>query len=156
MAYFEEAVKKTIDAEGGYVNDPDDPGGETKFGISKRAFPGEDIASLTIERAKQIYLMNYWKPVKGDEILDQPIAEAIFDFAVNAGVFTAVQLAQRAVEVKDDGAFGPATLTAINTCDPEIFVLRYTIEKVRKYTGIVQKDKTKLKYYVGWILRAIK
>ncbi|KWT77357.1 glycosyl hydrolase 108 family protein [Candidatus Magnetominusculus xianensis] len=59
-AYYTAAVRFVLDAEGGYVNDPDDPGGETKYGISKRAYPSLDIKSLTIEDAKRLYRRDYW------------------------------------------------------------------------------------------------
>ena len=57
---FEEAFTRLIGHDGGYVNHPSDPGGETKFGISKRAYPGEDIAGLTLQHAKNIYYRDYW------------------------------------------------------------------------------------------------
>lgn len=82
---FNAAFDFVIGAEGGYVNDPKDPGGETKYGISKRAYPGLDIASLTIEQARDIYHLDYWLPA-GCESLDQAKALIVFDAAVNQGV----------------------------------------------------------------------
>lgn len=82
---FEWAVKFVLDHEGGYVNDPSDPGGETKYGISKASYPNVDIANLTVDQAKAIYRRDYWKPV-GAGAQPQDIALALFDFAVNAGV----------------------------------------------------------------------
>lgn len=70
--------------EGGYVNDPQDPGGETKYGISKRAHPGEDIKNLTPERALEIYKKDYWNPVGGDN-LPVPVCIVALDSAVNCG-----------------------------------------------------------------------
>src|SRR6185312_16903801 len=60
MSFFLPAFKIVVGIEGGYSNDPRDPGGETKFGISKNAYPNLDIASLTLEQAQQIYLRDYW------------------------------------------------------------------------------------------------
>lgn len=82
---FEWAVMFVLDHEGGYVNDPNDPGGETKYGISKASYPGLDIANLTIQDAKDIYQRDYWLAVGADE-MPMDIALAVFDFAVNAGV----------------------------------------------------------------------
>ena len=68
---FEEIIDRVIESEGGYVNDPDDPGGETKYGISKRAYPEIVIKDLTIKQAKQIYYEDYWTPSKADQLSDQ-------------------------------------------------------------------------------------
>lgn len=72
-------------ADGGYTNDPTDPGGETKYGISKRAHPNEDIKNLTPERALAIYQTDYWTPIGGDN-LPIPTCVVAFDTAVNCGV----------------------------------------------------------------------
>ena len=58
MAEFKLAIPRVITNEGGYVNDPDDPGGETKYGISKRSYPALDIKNLTVEQATAIYLLS--------------------------------------------------------------------------------------------------
>ena len=80
---FEEAVKFVLSWEGGYVNDPIDPGGETNFGISKRAHPDEDIENMTLERAKEIYHDEYWEPAAGN--LSWPLSLVYFDTAVLHG-----------------------------------------------------------------------
>lgn len=77
---FDDALLFTLSWEGGYVNDPDDPGGETKFGISKKSFPHEDIKNMTHERAAEIYRAGYWF-----DGLPEPLATAAFDTAVNVG-----------------------------------------------------------------------
>lgn len=71
--------------DGGYSNDALDPGGETKYGISKRAHPNEDIKNLTPERALDIYQTDYWNPIGGDN-LPIPTCVVAFDTAVNCGV----------------------------------------------------------------------
>ena len=68
---FEEIIDKVIEHEGGYVNDPDDPGGETKYGIAKKSNPDVDIKNLTIEQAKEIYWDKYWVPNKVDKVPSQ-------------------------------------------------------------------------------------
>lgn len=82
---FQQALKFTLKWEGGYVNDPDDPGGETKWGISKRANPSVDIKNLTMEQAAEIYRVKYWEPA-GCPALGMAEASAVFDTAVNCGV----------------------------------------------------------------------
>ena len=99
--------------EGGYVNDPHDAGGETKYGISKRAYPNEDIANLTLDRAKQIYKRDYWNRCKCDQLPDA-LSLAVFDFAVNSGVKKAITVLQQSLKVKADGIIGNQTIGAAN------------------------------------------
>ena len=80
--------------EGGYVNDPDDPGGETKYGISKRAYPQEDIKNLTRERAEFLYKRDYWDPLDLDKY-PQDMAIVLFNVAVNMGKERAKDFAER-------------------------------------------------------------
>jgi lysozyme family protein len=114
---FERCVDFVLKQEGGYVNDPQDSGGETKFGISKKAFPHLDIAHLTIEQAREIYRRHYWDTVRGDE-LPPGVALMVFDLAVNAGVHRSVCLLQRACGVEEDGILGPVTMQAAQAVDP--------------------------------------
>ena len=81
---FEKALKFVLKWEGGYSNDPRDPGGETKYGISKRSYPNEDIKNMTLERAKEIYYQNYWLKT-GCDGLPFPFNIIVFDTAVNMG-----------------------------------------------------------------------
>ena len=84
------AIKFTLAEEGGYVNDPKDPGGETKWGISKRAHPTLDIKNLTPECACDIYCKDYWLSSGCDDI-PWPLCAVVFDTAVNCGVARATQ-----------------------------------------------------------------
>jgi hypothetical protein len=79
---FDKAFEIVVGLEGGYSNDSNDPGGETKYGISKRYNPDIDIKNLTLEQAKQIYLERYWKPSGCDHAL-YPMDICLFDGAVN-------------------------------------------------------------------------
>ena len=81
MSDFERAFDLLMESEGGYSDDPADPGGETNFGISKRAYPKEDIRFLTLERAKEIYKRDYWDAIRADD-LPYPINILIFDAAL--------------------------------------------------------------------------
>lgn len=82
---FEAAVQHVLEVEGGYVDHPSDPGGETKYGISKRAYPNLTIATLTRAEAKRIYHRDYWRPLGVDD-LDPRLALLAFDAAVNHGL----------------------------------------------------------------------
>lgn len=91
MDKFNKIMQFVFEAEGGYSNDLKDPGGETNWGISKRAHPSLDIANLTKEQALAIYKEEYWCPIGGDS-LDFPMAACMMDTAVNMGVNRAVNL----------------------------------------------------------------
>ena len=84
MSFFPAAFKVVVREEGGYVNDPRDPGGETKYGISKRSYPQIDIAQLTLDQAQAIYLRDFWMP-SGCESMPWERAICAFDCAVNQG-----------------------------------------------------------------------
>ena len=121
---FDEAFEILIGHEGGYVNHPNDPGGETKYGISKRSYPHENIKGMTLERAKIIYERDYWKPC-GAAAVDPIIAFDLFDTAVNAGVTQAVRFLQRAAGVTVDGIIGLKTLRSVASFDPYRLVARF-------------------------------
>ncbi len=121
---FDEAFERLIGHEGGYVSDPRDPGGETKYGVSKRSYPGEDIAGMTLERAKAIYLRDYWTP-SGCAAVPAGIRFDLFDMAVNSGVKAAIRMLQRTVGVPDDGVLGPVTMAAISGGDPARVAARF-------------------------------
>ena len=108
---FQDAFDRLIGHEGGYVNNPEDPGGETNWGISKRSYPNIDIKNLTRDGANAIYLRDFWNRIKGDKLYDG-VAYQLFDFAVNSGIETAVRYFQRAIGVADDGHWGPLSQAA--------------------------------------------
>jgi lysozyme family protein len=108
---FDEAFDRLIGHEGGYVNNPADPGGETNWGISKRSYPQLNIKTLTREDAKLIYRNDFWRRINADRLYDG-VAFQMFDFAVNSGIETAVRYLQRALGVADDGHWGPVSQAA--------------------------------------------
>lgn len=111
---FDQAFERLIGHEGGYVNDSRDPGGETKFGISRRSYPSEDIRAMTLERAKTIYRRDFWGPA-GCDAVPAVLKFDLFDTAVNSGVRTAVRMLQNAVGETPDGILGPRTLQALQS-----------------------------------------
>jgi lysozyme family protein len=126
---FDDAFEILLGHEGGYVNDRRDAGGETKYGISKRAYPGEDIAGMTVERAKTIYLRDYWGPA-GCDALPDALKLQVFDAAVNSGVRKAVKLLQRAAGADADGVLGPHTLLALQSMPALRLVARFNGERL--------------------------
>lgn len=130
---FDQAFDRLIGHEGGYVNDPADPGGETKFGISKRSYPNIDIKNLTREQAKTIYLRDFWQPLGEDA--HPAVKFQAFDFAVNSGIQTAIRKLQSVVGAADDGIFGPrsrAALAAMPVSDVLMLYLAARLEFMTK------------------------
>lgn len=155
MANFNAVILRILDAEGGYVNDPLDAGGETNFGISKRAYPDLDIANLTIEQAKEIYKRDYWDKIFGDWLITNDVAEQIMDMAVNAGVKMATLLAQELVDVIRDGVFGEMTLNALNATDQIRFVDLYKLRRIKYYLAVCKTKPDNKKFLYGWIKRVV-
>lgn len=161
MTPFDNAFKKTLGLEGGYVNDPLDAGGETKYGISKRAHPDIDIKNLTIEQAKEIYREKYWNPLKLDEVQNPLISEEIFDTAVNMGKGAAARIAQQALNflgegLTEDGVIGTYTINAINRWakkdEAALFICLNGFQFIR-YAHIIQKMPDKIRFSRGWTKR---
>jgi lysozyme family protein len=134
-AAFGRALAFVLRWEGGEVHDPADPGGHTKYGISKRAHPEVDIATLTVGQAAEIYRTKYWA-LAGCADLPWPVALGVFDMAVNAGVRTAVRCLQRAVGAVDDGVLGPATLKAVDGRDPVRVARDLAVYRMRHYAAL--------------------
>lgn len=145
---FRDAVEIVLKHEGGYVNDPNDPGGETKYGISKRAYPDVDIENLTLEQAKQIYLNDYWNRCQCDN-LPAMVRLHVFDAAVNSGVSQAAKWLQRAVRVVEDGKIGAHTIMACRLSDPAVTAMRicaYRLHFLSELNGWKRYSK-------GWTAR---
>lgn len=132
---FDTAFERLLGHEGGYVNNPADPGGETKFGISKRTYPAEDIKTLTVERAKQIYAKDFWGPAGCDAVPDG-IKFDLFDMAVNAGVKRAISALQASVGETQDGVLGPLTLQAVQSANPLRLVARFNGYRLAHMAGL--------------------
>lgn len=113
---FLACLGEVLSHEGGYVNHPSDPGGETNMGISKRSYPKENIKGMTRARAAEIYRRDYWAPLRGDD-LPTGLDLVAFDPAVNSGVSRGAKWLQAALGVTADGKIGPATLAAAHSSD---------------------------------------
>jgi len=174
MADFTKAFQLVIANEGGYGNDPDDPGGETYKGVARKifskwegwtkidilkrqsGFPGNLDKDVELQQdVEDFYRINFWNKIKGDDLTHQPVAESIFDFAVNAGVGTSASLAQMVVDTTADGVIGKESIAKINAFNLEHFLAAFTVAKIARYVSIVKKRPTSRKYFYGWILRAL-
>lgn len=124
MSAYDRCFEILIGHEGGYTNDPRDPGNwtggmcgvgrclGTKFGIAANTYPHLDIPNLTLAQAKEIYRGDYWSRIRGDE-LSPAVALVAFDGAVNSGPAQSARWLQQAVGAATDGRIGPATLSAV-------------------------------------------
>lgn len=171
MSEFHLAFNHLMKYEGGYVNDPDDPGGETKYGISKRSYPNLDIKNLTEEQAKSIYLREWWSPqpeLAGQK--SQEVANHLLAAVVHLGPSRfrkLVEAAKLAQLQSNEGishcqpAPGPDTDRTDGERSPfpePVFQLElpyFQVELIRHYLDLVLKRPSQAKYLKGWIRRAL-
>lgn len=146
---FNKAFDRLISNEGGYSNNLADPGGETKFGISKRSYPQIDIAALTCDEAREIYQRDFWLRGQMDSF-DGAIAFQAFDAAVNHGIETAIRLLQRAAGVADDGHIGPVTVAAIKSKSVTDMLMLFIAYRIKYWTKLT----TWPDFGKGWAGRA--
>lgn len=153
---FLEAFQFTLGNEGNYSNDPNDSGGETKYGISKRQYPHINIKDLTIEEAKRIYFHDYWDV--GFDMINGKIAKRLFDLGVNLGLKTSIKLIQKTLnkyynsELKEDGSLGGKTIEAIKSKNNESLYSLFIFETSLYYQEISERKNNKV-YFAGWLNR---
>lgn len=161
MKSFDKAIDFVLDHEGGYSNDPNDPGGETKFGIAKRYHPDLDIQSLTIDQAKALYKKGYWDRLNLDD-LPERVAFILFDTAVNCGTVRAVKLLQKSLNalqpesaLAEDGILGPHTIRVMLNANERELVREFILQRQKYYRQKVRDAPKKSKFFAGWILRTL-
>ena len=160
MGEFGPAVERLLELEGGYVNDPADPGGETRWGITKRTYPHLDIASLTRAQAEEIYWRDFWEPLGlGEPLWPQAIADRMLSNAVLMGPKTAVRLLQRALravgeELEDDGRLGPVTRGAVARAPVPELLAALRSETAGHLRSLVVLDGDLVRFERGWMRRA--
>mgnify|MGYP001189959611 FL=1 len=182
---FEDAFKIVLGFEGGYVNDKDDKGGETNYGITASTLNSAKtkgwipfnvtIQNLKIEHAKIIYKKGYWDAVQANS-LPHPLDLIMFDSAVNHGPNAAVKLLQKSLnvllpytELAVDGIFGSLTLRAVNDyvglgIVPGMYPnsnIRYLcidvlMNRIELYLSIVLNNKSQEKFLKGWLNRVFR
>jgi len=126
---FNQAIERVLGSEGGYVNNPADPGGETNWGISKRAYPNTNIKALTRVEAIKIYKNDFWDLIHAEELFDG-VAYQTLDFAINSGISTAIRYLQKALNVADDGHWGPVTRNAAKAMTESDQIMRLNAERL--------------------------
>lgn len=153
---FNVAIKVVLVNEGGYVSNPSDPGGETNYGISKRAYPNVDIKNLTQDAAAEIYRHDYW--LYGD-LNSQDVATKMLDMSVNMGIKRAVYLCQ--VSLNDigehcnvDGKWGHGTESTVNGSDVNALLPEIRASQSHYYTNLVAQ-KPELYQFLKGLLRRV-
>jgi len=170
MASFEKAAEKVLKFEGGYVNDPDDPGGETNRGITintakRGGFKGE-MKDLTEDDAMDIYERLYWIPLHLNHLADPGLALVMFDAGVNMGLSWPVQWLQAILNdmsnngskwkrLVEDGLMGPATLGVANIATvqaAQAHALKETIlnNRLQRYQYLISRNPALAKFDKGW------
>lgn len=166
MAQFEQFFPMLMKFEGGYVNDPDDHGGATKWGVTLAEWirngydkngdgviNANDIKLLTQADAAKIAKPLYWDQVKGDQINSQSIAEFLCDFAYNSGTGTAIKKLQQVLGVAVDGVIGNQTLSVLNAGSQKNIFEVYKQSRIDFVNAIVKNNPSQEKFLKGWLSR---
>ena len=131
---FDECLKMLLHHEGGYVNHPSDPGGETNLGVTKKVYQEwggtKDMKDLTVEDGAPIYKKNYWDRCKCDD-LESGVDWVVFDWAVNSGTGRSAKAIQKICGASQDGAIGPKTLALIGKQNTQYVIEEFG--KIRQY-----------------------
>ena len=145
LSNWQKSFELMLKSEGGYVNNPADPGGRTNLGVTQatwenwvgRASDETEMRGLTPEKVKPLYKKKYWDAVRGDD-LPVGLDYLMFDFGVNAGPGRAIKLLQSAVGVTPDGGFGPITMAAVQAIDPVELIEKFSQAKEDFYRSLSQ------------------
>lgn len=147
--------------EGGYVNNPADPGGATNKGITQTTYtawrqsqglPPQTVQAITDAEVQTIYLQNYWHPCGADRVPDQ-LNLAAFDTAVNLGVSRAVRFLEQCVGTSTDGVFGPQTQVAAGACSVPATAAAYCDAREAYYRNLVAQNPSQQVFLKGWLNR---
>jgi len=163
MTDFEDALTIILHHEGGLSDDPRDPGGITKFGISIKfagsinldidgdgKTTGEDIRALTRDHASRLYKQHFWLPLRCDQINDYGLALMMFDCGVNQGIGASAKLLQRSVGAVPDGQVGPLTLASIaRHGDYPTIITEFAARRGKRYAETNNFDR----FGLGWMRR---
>lgn len=169
MSDFEHAWPVILRHEGGYSNNPNDPGGATKYGISLRWLKGmgllgdvnhdlrvdiADIQALTPETAATFYRVQWWDRYGYGRFPNQIIATKLIDTAINLGAPKAHRIAQESCGCVADGILGSNTVQAVNVAVEPIFINRYRDLQAAYYKSLVQNNPKLAEFLTGWLWRA--
>ena len=149
---FDECLKMLLHHEGGYVNHPSDPGGETNLGVTKKVYQEwggtKDMKDLTVEDVAPIYKKNYWDRCKCDD-LESGVDWVVFDWAVNSGTGRSAKAIQKICGATQEGAIGPKTLALIGKQNTQYVVEEFG--KIRQ--DFYESLKTFDTFGKGWTRR---
>jgi|SRR5210317_928130 len=170
--WFKEAIEVVLKHEGGFVDDPDDPGGTTKYGVSLRwlksadididgngAIDSLDVKGLTLEKAKKLYKDRWWIPHAYGDIQKKRIAIKVFDTAINMGSNRANKILQRSLTIsgyptKVDGIIGHRTLHSVEEANENLVLGAFRALQWCFYQELVRRKPVMAKYEKGWTKRA--
>jgi len=150
MANFNQAIVKVLASEGGYVNDPTDPGGETNFGICKRDNPTLDIKNLTKAQAIDWYKTNWWLKYNFDKITSDELSIWYFDKAINVGIVPMTKIIQHRIGALDDGHLGPISLGMLNKWYTSQQLPNLKDDLWAYYESLMKNNPKLEKYRNGW------
>jgi len=181
-SHFNKAILITLKHEGGFVNDPVDPGGATNWGMSIRFLTNDagdsdgdgfmdgdidkdgdidvdDIKNMTKAQAVELYRIHFWDKYDYGTVTDFVVAARVFDMTVNMGPRQTGKIVQRALNncgyrLKVDGAIGPNTFKSINCTDPEVLMAEIRQEHAQFYIDLIAAKPKFEKYRRGWLRRA--
>lgn len=153
-------IEKILQREGGFVDDPNDKGGATKFGITietledwrHKSVTATEVMALTKDEAMQIYLNKYILGPGFETIANDQVRYLVIDMWINHGPKRATLLIQKALDLPGDGILGPKTLLKLRSCDDGDF-RRILSDRMRFYGRIITKDPTQAKFAAGWLDR---
>lgn len=173
---FDHALEFVLRWEGGFVNDPKDPGGATNHGISFRFLKNQapeladidrngdidadDVFAMTEANARRIYRRIFWEGLKLERLPD-PLAMLVMDTAVNMGKSRAVRILQKAitafdVDIKVDGILGPVTAgPGVRAVAPDLLAREFVVERIRQYAAICKRNETLKRFLHGWVNRTL-
>ena len=158
---FNDALAFVLQWEGGFVDDPDDPGGRTNKGITQKTYnrwrqkhglEQSDVLYIDPKEVDRIYAEGYWVPPRCPE-LARHLDLIQFDTAVNMGVRRAVMILQQGLGCKADGQFGPITAKAAHHCDPDATMKAYCDIREGFYRRLVGRKPRLKKFLRGWLNR---
>ena len=151
---FQSIISNTLRNEGGYVSDPNDPGGETNFGISKRSHSNLDIKNLDIDEVKEIYRKEYYEDTNINQLDNYELTRKVFDVGVNIGPRRTIKFLQSTMNdlgygLEVDGILGPKTLDAVNSHDDQVEIIESFKDGVKEY----YKSLKSKRFEKGWLRR---
>ena len=153
---YDKCLKAILHHEGGYVNHPKDPGGETNLGVTKRVYiehgGTKDMKELTVEDVAPIYKKGYWDKMKGDD-LPGGLDLCVFDFGVNAGPGRSAKYLQTMIGTVADGGIGPNTLKAVEAYVSEHGIIKSIENFQEARQGYYEKLSTFETFGRGWTRR---